>query len=106
MGLLLYLFIGYVVLCGVLSLLMFLPKDKKKLHIVAFVALIIITIVGAFEVSRGLPTNFIKERIGAWCAVIPALIGVILALTKKNATASKILIILSWVYNVIYFICV
>lgn len=80
----------------VTSLFMFIPKNNEAVHKIFFALAIMLGIFVTIIDATALPSNYTTQIIIAWMGLIPAGIGVILAVAKgKPSVASKLLVMLT-----------
>lgn len=75
------------------SLFMFIPKKNESIHKVFFAMAVMLADFVTIIDATSLPSNMQPQSIIAWCALVPAGIGVIITAAKgKPNTAAKLLV--------------
>ncbi len=85
----------------VTTVFMFVPKKNDTVHKIFFVLSVMLGIMITFINATALPENFKTEIIMAWLGIVPAAIGVIVAVAKgKPTVVAKILALVTSLYGV------
>lgn len=75
------------------SLFMFIPKKNESIHKVFFAMSVMLAVFVTIIDATSLPANMQRQSIMAWCALVPAGIGVIITAAKgKPNTVAKLLV--------------
>ncbi|MGN1421353.1 MAG: hypothetical protein ACI4XC_07570 [Eubacterium sp.] len=78
------------------SIFMFVPKKEEAVHKIFFALSVMLGVLVTVINATSLPSNYTTQIIIAWMGLIPAAIGVIIAVAKGKPTVpSKILAILT-----------
>lgn len=84
------------------SLFMFIPKKNEGIQKVFFAMSVMLAVFVTIIDATSLPVNMQRQTVMAWCALVPAGIGVILAVAKgKPNTASKLLVMATSVLSAV-----
>lgn len=84
----------------VTSLFMFIPKNNDTVHKIFFVLAVMLGIMVTVISATALPSNSTSRIIAAWLGLVPAAIGVIIAVAKgKPTAAAKLLSMLTSIYG-------
>ena len=84
------------------SIFMFIPKREKAVHKIFFALSIMLGVLVTVINATSLPSNYTTQIIIAWMGLIPAAIGVIIAVAKGKPTVpSKILAMLTTIIGAV-----
>lgn len=84
------------------SVFMFIPKKNEGIHKVFFALSVMLAVFITIIDATSLPSNMNRECIMAWCALVPAGIGVIITAAKGTPnTAAKLLVMATSVLSAI-----
>ncbi|MCH5316035.1 MAG: hypothetical protein J1E81_08980 [Eubacterium sp.] len=88
------------------SLFMFVPKNNESIHKVFFALSVMLAVFITIIDATSLPSNMGQKNIMAWCALVPAGIGVIITCAKgKPNTVSKLFVMTTSVLSALgYFV--
>lgn len=78
------------------TVFMFLPKNEIKIHKIFFALAIMLGILVTVIDATSLPSNYTSRIVIAWMGLLPAAIGIVIAVAKgKPNTAAKVLVMLT-----------
>lgn len=82
------------------SLFMFVPKNNYTVHKIFFSLSVMLGVLVTVIDATSLPVNYTPQIIAAWLGLVPAAIGVIIAVAKgRPNAAAKVLAMLTSVYG-------
>lgn len=87
------------------SIFMFIPKGENKIHKIFFALAVMLGVLVTVMNATSLPSNFTAQIIIAWLGLIPAAIGIIIAVAKGKPTVpSKILAMLTTIIGAVEYL--